>query len=58
MVPSTLSRIAAAAVLTVLPLLAAAAPDTAPRRTLQAFASEHELAELFRKWREQRPRES
>ena len=58
MVPRTLSRIAAAAMLTLLPLTAAAAPDTTPRRTLQAFVSEHELAELFRKWREQRPRES
>ncbi|HYC48189.1 MAG TPA: beta-propeller domain-containing protein [Burkholderiales bacterium] len=51
----TLARITAVTGLMLLSAVAAAAPDTTPRKTLQAFASERELAELFRKWREQRP---
>ena len=54
----TLLLAAALAVLaaTTIPAPAGASPSTAPRKTLTAFASEQELADLFKRWAEEAER--
>jgi hypothetical protein len=43
----------AAAAATAAPAAAGGSPSTAPRKTLAAFASEQELADLFKRWAEE-----
>jgi hypothetical protein len=46
----------AALAATTIPAPAGASPSTAPRKTLTAFASEQELADLFKRWAEEMER--
>ena len=50
---TTLSRLTLTAVAAVLLLTGCAAQATAPRRTLQAFANDQEIADLFKRWAEE-----
>ena len=52
------SRLLAVLLAALFPLAAAAADSTAPRKTLRPFASEQELAALFKSWAEERGRRS